>query len=117
MMDVERLIMRKCKEAGVSPDVLTEEERAELIDEIKAEQNGFFVLDGVLCNPEIIFRNMLEPHPQDRIVCVKVGKVVRENLYEMTVNYRQASYENPSNSEYKMLYVDCLEDYLKQRNI
>lgn len=55
-MDIEILIRRKCKEAGVSPDVLTEEERAELIDEIKAEQKGYSILDGVLCNPNILFR-------------------------------------------------------------
>ncbi len=58
MMDIERLIKKNCKEAGVSPDVLTEEERAELIDEIKAEQQGFCVLDGVLCNPNIRFRGL-----------------------------------------------------------
>lgn len=29
----------------------------------------------------------LIPNPQDRIVCVKVGKVKRENLYEMTRKY------------------------------
>ena len=26
----------------------------------------------------------LVPNPKDRIMCVKVGKVKRENLYEMT---------------------------------
>ena len=57
-MDIERLIKRKCKEAGVSPDVLTEKERAELIDEIKAEQQGYSILDGVLCNPNIRFRGL-----------------------------------------------------------
>ena len=55
-MDIERLIKKKCKEAGISPNVLTEEERAELIDEIKAEQQGYFILDGVLSNPEIFSR-------------------------------------------------------------
>ena len=29
----------------------------------------------------------LEPNPEDRIMCVKVGKVKRENLYEMTRKY------------------------------
>ncbi len=29
----------------------------------------------------------LKPNPNDRILCVKVGKVVRENLYEMTRKY------------------------------
>lgn len=31
--------------------------------------------------------NELIPHPEDRIICVKVGKVKRENLYEMTRKY------------------------------
>ena len=55
-MDIEKLIKRKCKEVGISPDILTEEERDELIDEIKEEQQGFFILDGVLSNPEIFLR-------------------------------------------------------------
>lgn len=29
----------------------------------------------------------LIPNPEDRIICVKVGKVKRENLYEMTRKY------------------------------
>ena len=31
--------------------------------------------------------NELIPHPEDLIMCVKVGKVKRENLYEMTRKY------------------------------
>ena len=29
-------------------------------------------------------QKVLIPNPEDRIMCVKVGKVKRENLYEMT---------------------------------
>ena len=29
----------------------------------------------------------LKPNPNDRILCVKVGKIIRENLYEMTRKY------------------------------
>ena len=29
----------------------------------------------------------LVPSPSDRIICFKVGKVKRENLYEMTRKY------------------------------
>lgn len=29
----------------------------------------------------------IEPLATDRILCVKVGKVIRENLYEMTRKY------------------------------
>lgn len=31
--------------------------------------------------------NLLKPSPSDRIICFKVGKVKRENLYEMTRKY------------------------------
>ena len=31
--------------------------------------------------------NELRPNSEDRIICVKVGKVKRENLYEMTRRY------------------------------
>ena len=31
--------------------------------------------------------NVLQPSPFDRIICFKVGKVKRENLYEMTRKY------------------------------
>lgn len=105
-MDIEKIIRRKCKEAGVSPDVLTEEEMAELIDEIKAEQQGLCILDGVLCIPEISFRNHLEPHPQDRIVCVKVGKVKRENLYEMTRKYWKVKLERASKATHVLAIID-----------
>ena len=106
MMDIEKLIKRKCKEAGVSPEVLTEEERAELIDEIKADRQGYSILDGVLCNPDIMFRNLLEPHPQDRIVCVKVGRIVRDNLYEMTRKYWKVNLDKVSKSTHVLAIVD-----------
>lgn len=32
-------------------------------------------------------RNELVPNPEDRIMCVKVGKVRRESLYEMARKY------------------------------
>ena len=105
-ISIRQLIKKKCKEAGVSPDVLTEEERAELIDEIKAEQQGYSILDGVLCNPEIMFRNILEPHPQDRIVCVKVGKIKRENLYEMTRKYWKVKLEKASKASHALAIVE-----------
>ena len=45
---MEELIRKKCKEAEVAPDELSKEERARLIEEIKAEQQGYEILDGVL---------------------------------------------------------------------
>lgn len=38
----------------------------------------------------------LIPKPEDRLFCVKVGKVQRENLYEMTRKYWKARIEKAS---------------------
>ena len=38
----------------------------------------------------------LNPKPEDRLFCVKVGKVHRENLYEMTRKYWKARKEKAS---------------------
>ena len=38
----------------------------------------------------------LIPKPEDRLFCVKVGKVKRENLYEMTRKYWKARIEKAS---------------------
>ena len=42
--------------------------------------------------------NELIPNPEDRIVCVKVGKLQRENMYEMARKYWKVRYERVSNS-------------------
>ena len=55
-VNMEALIKKKCKDNGISPEILTPEELDELKDEIKAEQNGMCVLDGVLFNPDLYRR-------------------------------------------------------------
>ena len=55
-MDMEELIKEKCEDACVSPDVLTDAELAKLRKEIEAEQQGYVVLDGVLSNQDLLFR-------------------------------------------------------------
>jgi hypothetical protein len=50
---MEEKIKIKCEEFDIDPNVLTEEEKAQLIQEIKAEEKGNVVLDGILSNPEI----------------------------------------------------------------
>lgn len=40
--------------------------------------------------------NELIPNPGDRIVCVKVGKLQRENMYEMARKYWKVRYERVS---------------------
>ncbi len=47
-VNIETLIKKKCKEYGIPPEILTPEELEELKEEIKAEQNGMHILDGVL---------------------------------------------------------------------
>ena len=53
---MEEIIRQKCEEVGISPDILTESERNQLLKEIEIEQNGGVVLDGVLSNPKILLR-------------------------------------------------------------
>jgi len=39
---------------------------------------------------------VLIPKPEDRLFCVKIGKVLRENIYEMTRKYWKARIEKAS---------------------
>ena len=53
---MEELIRQKCAEYNITPDVLTPEELKELKGEIKTEQRGEAILDGVLFDPNILSR-------------------------------------------------------------
>lgn len=48
---------KKCEEYDISFDVLTDEEKAKLREEIEAEQKGLTVPDSVLDDPEIVYRS------------------------------------------------------------
>lgn len=48
----------------------------------------------------------LIPRDNDRIVCVKVGKVLRENLYEMTRKYWVMKLERASKATHVLAIVD-----------
>lgn len=50
--------------------------------------------------------NNLIPRGNDRIVCVKVGKVMRENLYEMTRKYWVMKLERASRATHVLAVVD-----------
>ena len=50
----------------------------------------------------------LIPKEDDRIVCVKVGKVVRENLYEMTRKYWVMKLERASRATHVLAVVNGL---------
>lgn len=53
---MEEKIKKECKLAGIDPNILTDEEKKELAEEIKQKEKGFCVQDGVLSDPSIMFR-------------------------------------------------------------
>ncbi len=53
---MDEKIKQKCEEAGISPEILTAEEKERLRKEIEAEESGRVILDGVLSDPKILFR-------------------------------------------------------------
>ena len=55
---MDEIIKQKCEALGLSPDVLTPEERSRLIEEIKAEKQGKTIIGGVLDNQELYFRGV-----------------------------------------------------------
>jgi len=53
----------------------------------------------------------LIPNPADRIICVKVGKVKRENLYEMTRKYWKVDINRARKATHVLAIVDgCVEE-------
>lgn len=48
----------------------------------------------------------LRPNPEDRIICVKVGKVKRENLYEMTRKYWKVDINRARKSTHVLAIVN-----------
>lgn len=50
--------------------------------------------------------NVLIPKDDDRIICVKVGKVMRENLYEMTRKYWVLKLEKALKATHVLAIVD-----------
>lgn len=48
----------------------------------------------------------LKPNPNDRIVCVKVGKKMRENFYEMARKYWVVKLERVSKATHVLAIVD-----------
>ena len=63
----------------------------------------------VTLKPEKIIVAMnteLLPKNTDRIICVKVGKIVRENLYEMTRKYWAVNINRASKATHVLSIVD-----------
>ena len=48
----------------------------------------------------------LVPHPQDRIMCVKVGRIKRENLYEMARKYWKVTLKRASKATHVLAIKD-----------
>lgn len=48
----------------------------------------------------------LVPNPNDRIICVKVGKIARENLYEMTRKYWAVKLDIAKNATHVLSIVN-----------
>lgn len=57
--------------------------------------------------------NELIPNATDRIMCVKVGKYIRENLYEMARKYWKVDGQRASKANHVLAVVDGIvkEDY------
>lgn len=53
---MEDMIREKCEDYGIDPDILTEEEKAQLREEIENEQKGIPIVDSILDSPDIQFR-------------------------------------------------------------
>ena len=50
--------------------------------------------------------NELQPNPSDRIVCVKVGKIQRENFYEMARKYWKVNVNRATQATHVLAIVD-----------
>lgn len=48
----------------------------------------------------------LQPQPNDRIICVKVGKIRRENIYEMTRKYWKVDLNRAKKATHVLAIVD-----------
>ena len=48
----------------------------------------------------------LQPHPNDMILCVKVGKIIRQNLYEMTRKYWKVDLNRAKKATHVLAIVD-----------
>ncbi len=48
----------------------------------------------------------LQPKPTDRIICVKVGKIRRESLYEMSRKYWKVGLDRAKKSTHVLAVID-----------
>ena len=62
-------------------------------------------------NQEMNMEQELLPNTLDRILCVKVGKVIRENLYEMARKYWKVKLEKASRATHVLAVVNGIVDH------
>jgi hypothetical protein len=62
---MEEKVRQVLAEHGLTESQLTKEELEELKEEIKEMEQGRFVLDGVLHNPELYYRRKKDGHGKE----------------------------------------------------
>lgn len=62
---METKINSKLAEHGLTAEDLTQEEMAQLRDEIEAEERGETTLDGIFDNPSLFYRKALRELKED----------------------------------------------------
>ena len=55
---MEEKVIEKLNEVGLTPDDLTKEELERLKEEVKLEEDGIIVIDGVLSDSKIFYRRL-----------------------------------------------------------
>lgn len=56
--NIEFRMQQKAEAHGITLDLLTKEELILLREEVEKEAKGIFLIDGVLHNPDIIYRRL-----------------------------------------------------------
>lgn len=55
---MEEKVVEKLNEVGLTPDDLTKEELERLKEEVKLEEYGIIIIDGVLSDSKIFYRRL-----------------------------------------------------------
>ncbi len=55
---MEEKVVEKLNEVGLTPDDLTKEELERLKEEVKLEEDGIIIIDGVLSDSKIFYRRL-----------------------------------------------------------
>ena len=61
--------------------------------------------------------NKLRPNPEDCIICAKVGKVKRENLYEMNRKYWKLDINRARKATHVLAIVNGIVEYRANKQV